>query len=50
MTLLIMKLYVPSEFNYTIYRKDRDSGYGGVMIALPKDILSSPIPELVTSC
>ena len=41
---------IPSEFNYTIYRKDRDSGYGGVMIAVSKDILSSPVPELVTSC
>ena len=38
---------IPSKFNYTIYRKDRDSGYGGVMIAVSKDILSSPVP---TSC
>ena len=41
---------IPSKFSYTIYRKDRDSGYGGVMIAVSKDILSSPVPELVTSC
>ena len=40
---------IPNEFCYTIYRKDRDRGYGGVMIAVSKDILSSPIPDLVTS-
>ena len=41
---------IASEFNYTIYRKDHNSGNGGVMIAVSKDILSSPVPELVTSC
>ena len=41
---------IPSEFDYTIYRKDRDSGYGGVMIAVSKEILSSIVPELVISC
>ena len=41
---------IPNEFNYTIYRKDRDDGYGGVLIAVTKDILSEPLPDLNTSC
>ena len=36
---------IPNEFNNIIYRK----GYGEVMIAVSKDILSSPVPELITS-
>ena len=41
---------IPDEFNYTIYRKDRIDGYGGVLIAVTKDILSNSLPELDTSC
>lgn len=41
---------IPNEFNYTIYRKDREDGYGGVLIAVIKNILSNPLPDLNTSC
>ena len=41
---------ITDEFNYTIYRKDCIDGYGGVLIAVTKDILSNPLPELDTSC
>ena len=33
---------IPDEFNYTIYRKDRDDGYGGVLIAVIKDLILCP--------
>ena len=36
--------------NYTLYRKDRMDGYGGVMIAVSKQIQSVPLPDLQTSC
>ena len=36
--------------NYTLYRKDRMDGYGGVMIAVSKQIQSFPLPDLQTSC
>ena len=29
---------IPAEWNYNIYRKDRPDGYGGVMIAISKQI------------
>ena len=37
---------IPSEFNYTINRKDCNDGYRGVLIAVTKHILSNPLPEL----
>ena len=36
--------------NYTIYRKDRDDGYGGVMIAVSKYIPSTCLLNLDTCC
>ena len=41
---------IPDNMNYTIYRKDRDDGYGGVMIAVSKHILSTRLPDLETCC
>ena len=35
--------------NFTIFRKDRDSGYGGVFIACRSNIQCKPI-EIVTEC
>jgi len=31
---------IPSEWNYTLYQKDRPDGYGGVMIAISMQIPS----------
>ena len=40
---------IPNEFQFSIYRNDRNGGYGGVMIAVSKSILSMSVPELTTS-
>ena len=29
---------IPAEWNFNVYRKDRQDGYGGVMIAVSKTI------------
>ena len=41
---------IPNEFQYSIYRNDRNGGYGGVMIAVSKNIVSMTVPELISSC
>ena len=41
---------IPNEFQYSINRINRNGGYGGVMIAVSKSILSMSVPELTTSC
>ena len=41
---------IPPELNYQIYRNDWADGYGGVMLAITKDIISSEVPELKTDC
>jgi hypothetical protein len=35
---------------YKLYRKDRLTTGGGVLIAINKEYLSSPVPELSTDC
>jgi len=37
---------IPDGMNYTIYQKDRDDGYGGVMIAVSKHIHSNCLSDL----
>ena len=41
---------IPPELEYTIYRKDRPDGYGGVMLAVSNKILSVDLPSLTTDC
>lgn len=41
---------IPNEWNYTIYRKDRSDNYGGVLIAISKNILSYEMTSLQTDC
>ena len=41
---------ISPEWNYNIYRKDRPDGYGGVMIAVSKQINSHEMTELRTDC
>ena len=41
---------IPPELEYTIYRKDRLDGYGGVMLAVSNKILSVDLPSLTTDC
>ena len=41
---------IPPEFGLTIYRKDRLSGYGGVLLAVSNRILSIDLPSLSTDC
>ena len=40
---------IPDNMNYTIYRKDREDGHGGVMITVSKCIPSIHLPNLHTS-
>ena len=41
---------ISAEWNYKIYRKDRPDGYGGVMIAISKQINLHEITALQTNC
>ena len=41
---------ISAEWNYNIYRKDRPDSYGGVMIAISKQINSHEITALQTNC
>ena len=37
---------IPENLNYKIYRKDRNDGYGGVLLAISSCLQSFPAPEL----
>ena len=41
---------IPDNMNFTIYRRDREDSYGGVMIAISKCIPSVRLQDLQTSC
>ena len=41
---------IPDNMNYTIYRKDREDGHGGVMIAISRSVPSIYLPNFETSC
>ena len=41
---------ISPEWNYDIYRNDRPDSYGGVMIAVSKQINSHEMIELCTDC
>ena len=41
---------IPDNMNFTIYRRDREDSYGGVMIAISKCIPSVHLQDLQTSC
>ena len=37
---------IPEDLNYMIYRRDRNNGYGGVLLAVSSCLQSFPVPEL----
>ena len=41
---------IPDGWNYVIYRNDRPDGYGGIMIAISKQLTSSKTSSLQTDC
>ena len=41
---------IPDNMNFTIYRRDREDSYGGVVIAISKCIPSVRLQDLQTSC
>ena len=41
---------MPSDWNYTLYRKDRPDGYGGVMIAIFKTGVNRAVLEFGIPC
>ena len=41
---------IPDKWNYVIYRKDRSDNYGGVLIAISKQIPSYEVSSLQTDC
>ena len=41
---------IPAEWNFNVYRKDRQDGYGGVMIAVSKAIPSYELTALQADC
>ena len=40
---------LPTDSPYTIYRRDRNDGYGGVLIAIKDNLLSDPV-EVNSDC
>ena len=40
---------IPDNMNFTIYRRDREDSYGGVMIAISKCIPSVRLQDLATN-
>ena len=43
-------IYSVFPFNYTVYRKDRNSAGGGVFIAIKDIFISYPLNEVDTNC
>jgi len=41
---------IPDKWNYAIYQKDRSDNYGGVLIAISKQIPSYEVSSLQTDC
>jgi len=41
---------IPDEFDYNIYRHDRNDGYGGVLIAVAKQLASTEVTTLKPNC
>jgi hypothetical protein len=52
--LLFNISYIPYEYfdptKYTVYSKNRKDGYGGVLIAISNEYITSQVTELDTNC
>ena len=41
---------IPPELGYSIYRKDRPDGYGGLLLTVSNKLSSVDLPSLSTDC